>query len=126
MPATAVQKIPRKPKATSRRCSTRHRKSNASAPLQTLATVPVPLNKQSQLIDLLRRPEGATLSELISVMGWQAHSIRGIISGVLRKKLGLVVIRFKSESGESGYRIASPVVSGDVQSGSPEDASYAL
>ncbi len=125
MPTIAVQKIPRKPKTTSRRSSTRHRKSNASALPQALAAA-TPVNKQSQLINLLHRPEGATLSELISVTGWQAHSIRGIISGVLRKKLGLVVIRFKSESGESGYRIASPVVSGDVQSGSTENASVTL
>ena len=126
MPATSVQKIPRKPKATPHRSSTRHRKPNASAPPQTLATVPAPLNKQSHLIDLLHRPDGSTLSELMSATGWQAHSIRGIISGVLRKKLGLVVIRFKSDSGESGYRIASPVVSGDAQSGSSENAPVTL
>ena len=44
--------------------------------------------KQAQVIDLLKRPEGATISEICAATGWQAHSARGAISGGLRKKLG--------------------------------------
>ncbi len=51
-------------------------------------------SKQAVLIGLIKRPEGASLSELMSLSGWQAHSVRGWISSSLRKKLGLVVYRF--------------------------------
>lgn len=62
-------------------------------------------NKQAVLIDLMERPEGVSLDEMMDLSGWQAHSVRGWISGTLRKKLGLVVTRFKSASGETCYRI---------------------
>jgi hypothetical protein len=44
-------------------------------------------SKQAQLISLLRRPEGASIDELTQATGWQPHSVRGVVSGVLRKKL---------------------------------------
>ncbi len=54
-----------------------------------------PGSKFSVLIDQLRRDGGATVQELMAVTGWQAHSVRGAISGTLKKKLGL---RVTSES----------------------------
>ncbi len=48
-------------------------------------------SKQSLLIDLLHRTDGASIDELRSALGWQAHSVRGAISGALKKKLGLTV-----------------------------------
>lgn len=50
-----------------------------------------PDTKQNRVIALLRRKRGATLAELVVATGWQAHSVRGVISGVVRKKLGLAV-----------------------------------
>ncbi len=47
--------------------------------------------KQALLIGLLERKTGATIKEVIKVTGWQAHSVRGAISGTLKKKLGLTV-----------------------------------
>jgi hypothetical protein len=47
--------------------------------------------KQAQLIELLRRPEGATVEQIAAATGWQHHTIRGAISGALKKKLGLNV-----------------------------------
>jgi hypothetical protein len=47
--------------------------------------------KQALLIDLLKRKTGATIDEVIKATGWQAHSVRGTISGTLKKKLGLTV-----------------------------------
>ncbi|WP_119461067.1 DUF3489 domain-containing protein [Rhodospirillaceae bacterium SYSU D60014] len=50
-----------------------------------------PGTKQSLLIDLLRQKSGASLAEIVTATGWQPHSVRGAISGTLKKKLGLAV-----------------------------------
>jgi hypothetical protein len=47
--------------------------------------------KQAQMIALLNRPEGATVEQIAAATGWQHHTIRGAISGALKKKLGLAV-----------------------------------
>ena len=49
---------------------------------------------------------GATIQDLAIVTGWQVHSVRGVISGVLKKKLGMTVVSEKNESGERRYRLA--------------------
>ena len=63
--------------------------------------------KQATLIDHLQRKEGATLADLVKATGWQAHSVRGAISGALKKKLGLAVISEKVEGRGRVYRIAA-------------------
>ena len=63
--------------------------------------------KQQILLDLLRRPEGATIPQLIAATGWQAHSVRGVMSGVLKKKLGVQVTSSKVAGGARIYRVAS-------------------
>lgn len=50
-----------------------------------------PASKQSQLIALLRSAPGATLAQMMTLTGWQAHTVRGMLSGSLRKRLGLNV-----------------------------------
>ena len=57
------------------------------------------------MIELLRRPEGVTISEIVKVLDWQAHTVRGAMSGALKKKLGLAIESEKE--GERGrvYRI---------------------
>lgn len=67
---------------------------------------PVVPTKQTQLIALLERKRGATLDELMHATGWQAHSVRGVMSGVIRKRLGLNV---QSEllDGVRHYRITT-------------------
>jgi hypothetical protein len=54
---------------------------------------------------MLRRPEGATVDEIASAMGWQRHTVRGLFSGTLKKKLGLTVASAQEERGRV-YRIA--------------------
>ncbi|CAN5369699.1 hypothetical protein BH10PSE4_BH10PSE4_16460 [soil metagenome] len=64
-----------------------------------------PRGKLGQIVALLRRPLGASLAEMMEATGWQAHSIRGAISGALKKKLGLLVSSAKAEGSERRYRI---------------------
>ncbi|KPP82406.1 MAG: Protein of unknown function (DUF3489) [Rhodobacteraceae bacterium HLUCCO07] len=61
--------------------------------------------KQAQIIALLQRPEGASIGEIVEATGWQAHSARGMISGALKKKLGLVVTSAKIDERGRVYRI---------------------
>ncbi|MBW6496248.1 MAG: DUF3489 domain-containing protein, partial [Burkholderiaceae bacterium] len=53
--------------------------------------------KQAQIIAMLQRPEGATIAEMLAVTGWQVHTVRGVISAVLKKKLGLAIASWKVE-----------------------------
>jgi uncharacterized protein DUF3489 len=62
-------------------------------------------SKTAKVLDLLKRPGGATLKELMKATGWQPHSVRGFISGTVGKKLGLTVNSAKSEDGERSYSI---------------------
>jgi hypothetical protein len=59
------------------------------------------------VIAMLRQPEGATVDEVASVTGWQRHTVRGVFSGSLKKKLGLTLASAKEERGRV-YRIAEP------------------
>jgi len=65
-----------------------------------------PGSKQALLIDLLKRKSGATIDELVKATGWQAHSVRGAISGALKNKLGLAVASEKDDGRGRVYRIA--------------------
>ena len=64
-------------------------------------------SKKAIVLELLRRPEGATLADIMSATGWQAHSVRGFISGALGKKMGLTVESVKTPEGARAYRIAA-------------------
>ena len=64
-------------------------------------------NKTATVLDLLRREGGATLEDIMSATGWQAHSVRGFISGVLGKRMGLTVESAKREDGKRTYSLAS-------------------
>ena len=61
--------------------------------------------KQEKLIAMLRRPEGATVEEIARAFGWQPHTVRGALYGVLRKRLGLDVTSDKVEGRGRVYRI---------------------
>ena len=61
-------------------------------------------SKTTRVIALLRRPQGATLQAIMKATGWQTHSVRGFISGKLKKKLGLKVRSVKRE-GKRVYSI---------------------
>jgi hypothetical protein len=62
-------------------------------------------SKKAIVLDMLRRADGATLKNIMDATDWQAHSVRGFISGGLGKKMGLTVESFKRPDGERAYRI---------------------
>jgi hypothetical protein len=62
-----------------------------------------PGSKKAQVLALLKQPQGATLKEIAATTGWQAHSVRGFLSGSLGKKMGLKVTSFKRSDGERAY-----------------------
>ena len=83
-------------------------KTKTSAPVKAKrsATAQPPAkqqSKQSQIIELLKKKAGTTIEEMMVLTGWQAHTVRGIISGALKKRLGLNVV--STVSGSNGIRI---------------------
>jgi hypothetical protein len=63
-------------------------------------------SKQDAVIAMLRRPEWATVDEVASATGWQRHTVRGVFSGTLKKKLGLTLASVTEQRGRV-YRIAT-------------------
>ena len=63
-------------------------------------------SKKAEVLGLLQRKSGATLAQIMKATGWQAHSVRGFISGALGKKMGLTVDSVRREDGERVYSIA--------------------
>ena len=64
-------------------------------------------SKTAKVLDLLKRPGGATSKELMKATGWQPHSVRGFLSGTVSKKMGLAVTSTKTEDGERTYSVKS-------------------
>jgi len=60
--------------------------------------------KQAMLIEMLQSPDGATIAEIVGATGWLAHTARGVISGVLKKKLGLAITTTKVDVRGLVYR----------------------
>ena len=61
--------------------------------------------KLASIIEAMRNPDGATIAQMMAGTGWQAHSVRGAISGMVRKRLGFEVVTEKSVDGQRAYRI---------------------
>ncbi|MCU1339711.1 MAG: hypothetical protein JWO19_5292 [Bryobacterales bacterium] len=62
--------------------------------------------KTAKILELLKRPAGVTLKDLMKIAGWQAHSVRGFLSGTLRKKMGTSVESFQNSAGKRAYRVS--------------------
>ncbi len=98
-PATAKVQ-PRKRKPRSRRSLPGRQTKTKASPIRIRQGT-----KQALLIDLLKRKDGATIDDIVEAIGWQPHSVRGAISGALKKKLGLTVESEVVEDRGRVYRI---------------------
>jgi hypothetical protein len=84
--------------------SSKSKKPKKARTVQTLARHGD--TKHGQILNLLRRKGGASLAEMQKVSGWQPHSVRGFMSGTVKKRLGLKLRSTVSKSGERRYMIA--------------------
>jgi Protein of unknown function (DUF3489) len=71
------------------------------------ASKPKAKTKLAQLEAMLRRPDGATVEQISKSLDWQVHSVRGAMSGALKKKQGLTITSEKTDTGRRVYRIAA-------------------
>ncbi len=80
----------------------------AAKPKATIKTAGTPRgeSKQARLIAMLRQPDGATIAEIAKALHWELHTVRGAMSGALKKKLGLNVESDKVADRGRVYRIA--------------------
>jgi hypothetical protein len=102
--AKHAARLARKVKAAS------SRKSAAKAPAKASKGKPAAArdgSKKAEILGLLQRKGGATLAQIMKATGWQAHSVRGFISGALGKKMSLTVNSARREDGERVYTLVS-------------------
>lgn len=108
---TVGRQAPTKPASTARRAPSPKRTARVPRAVAAPPVAPSPptpaASKQSQLIALLSSAPGASIVQMTKLTGWQPHTVRGTISGVLRKKLGLDVACTAGESGVRVYRIVA-------------------
>ena len=88
--------------------SARSHKTKSERQTKSVQKAPIrPGTKLATIIDLLHRDEGASIAEIVDATGWQPHSVRGAISGSLRKKLGLTISSEAVEGRGRVYRIGN-------------------
>ena len=98
-PDVAPADAPAKKKAT-------QAKRAAKAPKKPAAAKPAREGSKTEtILALMRQPGGATLQAIMEATGWQAHSVRGFVSGTLGKKMGLTVESVKGDDGQRSYSI---------------------
>ncbi|MGR3375045.1 DUF3489 domain-containing protein [Salipiger abyssi] len=86
--------------------SARRMKAEPASEGEGVSSIPGPAGtKQAAIIALLQRSEGASIAEIVAATGWLAHSVRGMISGALKKKLGLPITSEKVEDRGVVHRI---------------------
>jgi Protein of unknown function (DUF3489) len=109
-PAPVAQEAAQPPEATSVEAPAKKKAARVKkAPVATEATESKSVragSKTETVLALMKQPGGTTLKAIMEVTQWQAHSVRGFISGTLGKKMGLTVVSAKGENGERNYSIS--------------------
>jgi hypothetical protein len=99
------QKGAKKAKAATAKKRTASNKKTAQATRPKEASAPRPESKGAKILQLISRPKGATLAEIMKATAWQADSVRGFLS-TAAKKSGLQIESAKNEVGDRMYSIA--------------------
>jgi hypothetical protein len=103
-PNVAPAEAPATKKTTARKAAPKTPKAPKAAKVAK-SDGPREGSKMAQVIAMLQRENGATISEIMASMGWQKHTVRGFMAGAM-KKAGFSVESFKPEGGERTYRIS--------------------
>ncbi len=80
----------------------------AVAAMKPTNDVPARETKLTKVIELLSRPEGAAIDQIVEATGWQKHTVRSAISHALGKKRGYQIVSEKPKDGKRVYKIAPP------------------
>jgi hypothetical protein len=89
-----------KPKATTRSTTRKTSKPKSAARSARASSKPAAgHSKHDRILALLRRSAGTTIASLMAATGWQQHSVRGFLAGVVRKKLGLDLVSEQTDKG---------------------------
>jgi len=64
-------------------------------------------SKSDKILTLLRRPKGATIAELSKATNWQTHSVRGFLSGTVKKRMGLKLFSERDDKGARRYKVVT-------------------
>jgi hypothetical protein len=94
-PTSKVHMTKDSPKTRSRSKPTKRSKTNAGRTPRKVRG----LTKHDRVLGLLRGKRGATIAAISSATGWQPHSVRGFLAGVIKKKLGLILVSEKTKLG---------------------------
>jgi hypothetical protein len=103
-PAQAAANMPRHRKTAAAKPSHKNKKETSSGGSKPSAAPAK--SKQDQVIHLLRRKSGVTVEDIIAKTGWQPHSVRGFLSGLVKKKLKLPLVSDVGKDGVRRYHIA--------------------
>lgn len=68
---------------------------------------PTRITKRDAVLKLLSRPDGSTIDEIMAATDWQAHSVRGFLSGTVKKQLGIDVMSERVDGEPRRYRITA-------------------
>jgi len=111
---TKATRAPRKPRVAptkrkaSKKATPAQKRTKAPKAAKTAKPAKAPVregSKAEKVLDLLKRPKGASLADLMRATSWQKHSVRGFLSGTIGKKMGLKLESVKEEGGERTYSI---------------------